>query len=251
MPQMLGKRAAVHDPRTLKLRAYVTPDLGPIPEASDWAAKLGSTGPVFLNNKLGCCAISMVGNTRRGWAINNGQTLAITDDQILTDYEKIAGYQPGNPASDQGCVMLDVLKAWRRDGLCGGKIGAFASVQPTDRHMASLGVHIFGGLLMGVQLPAAVQGNQDEWKAPPPGNQFGEWAKGSWGGHAVVSPKYDPEWLYFWSWGKLMRMSWNFFASYSDETYVAVSADWTGPNFVAPNGLTINQMLQDVGAIAH
>ena len=250
MPQMLGKQAAVHDPRTVKLADYVTPALQPVPDASDWTAKLPQPYPVNLNDRIGCCAIAMVANARRCWTANDAKAVAsITDGQVLSDYSKISGYRPGIPSTDVGCVMLDVLKAWRRDGLCGGKIGAFASVNPIDPQMAKIGVHIFGGLLMGVQLPAAVQG-KDEWKAPDdPRYLVGEWGKGSWGGHAIVAEKYDADGLYVRSWDKIIFCSWNFYHWYSDETYVAVAADWLGADFTAPNGIGLSDMLKDVGAL--
>ena len=261
MPQMLGKLAARYDRRTLKLSRYLAPHLQERPDKSDWLSKVSNWG-VHLNNQIGCCAIAMVANSRKSWTTNDAAPVIAdpSDDQVLADYQAISGYRPGNPDTDQGCVMLDVLNAWRSGGLCGGHIRAYAQVHAGDIETVLTGCHYFGGLMMGVQLPAAVQGNTESWKAPPAPQQFGEWSPGSWGGHAIFGGAYEVAngrkssteldgVLRFVSWGQVIEMSFNFLRSYGDEIYVGVSADYLGPDFTAPSGIDMNLLLSDIGAL--
>lgn len=251
MPQMLGKKAARFDKRTLKLSRYLAPHLRDRPEVSDWAAKVPNW-PMYLNDQIGDCAIAMVAHARQSWTGNDGTIVTPSDQEVIDGYSHVGGYRPGNPHTDQGCVMLDVLNSWNHDGLCGGHIRAYAQIHPGDVETSLTGCHYFGGLMMGVQLPLAVQGNDTEWLAPSdPAQMVGEWAKGSWGGHAVFGSGYDVtrQRLQFVSWGKVMEMSFNFLAAYADEVYVCVSADYLGPDFTAPSGIDMNLLLADIGAI--
>lgn len=249
MARMLGKKPAIDDPRTLKLSRYAAP-VREAPESCDWHTRV-SAHPVFMNDRLGCCAIATVAHQRRAWTANDspGGAAQVTDEQVLAGYARIGGYRPGNPRTDNGCVMLDVMRTWRRESVCGAKIGAFAKIDATDRQLMKFAVHAFGGALLGVQLPAAVEQTED-WRAPTnPAEQVGPWGRGSWGGHAVPAVGYDREWLYFVSWGKLFKMSWHFFECYNDEAYVAVSADWLGPDFRSPAGIDLAVLLHDAQEI--
>lgn len=251
MLQMLGKKEVRHDKRTLKLSRYLAPHLQDRPEVSEWHSKV-SDWPVYANDRIGDCAIVMVANARKSWTANDGIEVKPTEQEVIDGYSHVGGYRPGNPSTDNGCVMLDTLNAWNHDGLCGGHIRAYAQIHPGDIETTLTGCHYFGGLMIGVQLPAAVQGNTDEWLAPPdPRDQRGEWEKGSWGGHAIFGCGYDAtrQRLQFVSWGKVIEMSFNFLASYVDEIYVAVSADYLGPDFTAPSGIDMGLLLSDIGAI--
>jgi hypothetical protein len=247
----LGKLAAREDPHTLRLARYLAPSLREPPKISDWSAK-AAAWPMYQNDQIGDCAIAMVGHARHCWSDNDTDQAANipTEQQVIDGYSRVGGYRPGNPTTDRGCVMLDVLETWRLEELCGGNIRAYAKIHKSDLETALMGCHYFGGLLMGVQLPLGVQG-KDEWLAPPREVQFGEWSPGGWGGHAVFGCGYDTERqrLKFVSWGKVMEMSFNFLTSYADEIYVAVSADFFGPDFTAPSGVDMNLLLGDLSAI--
>lgn len=248
----LGKLPARIDARTLRLGAYLRAELPPIPTSIDWQNKV-PTFPLYRNDEIGCCAIAGSAHLQQVWTANDSATVETpTEDQVLAEYQAVSGWDgvPGSP-SDVGCIMLDVLRHWRSRGMFGRRIAAYASVDPHNLDEVRRGIQLFGGVLLGVQLPLKVQGqpNSERWLAPNPAPVFGPWSKGSWGGHLIAVCGYDPDRLVAITWGGLKLMSWNFFSQYVDECYVALSSQWVGPDSIAPNGFDALQLARDLGAI--
>jgi hypothetical protein len=83
----------------------------------------------------------------------------------------------------------------------------------------------------------------------------GDGAPGSWGGHAVFVVAYDGRGLTCISWGKLQRMSWNFWVAYCDESYGLLSKDWIersgAKSGLAPSGLDVAALAADMNALRH
>jgi hypothetical protein len=203
---------------------------------------------MLLNDQIGDCAIACPLHQIQTWEFNDGRSFSPTDQMALQGYELVGHYNPNDPNSDQGCVLLDVLKTWRSVGFSGHKIGAYMSVTPTDHHMVTAGVYLFGGLTIGVSLPAAIEGAK-EWKAPSRAHRHGQWAPGSWGGHCVQIVDFDAHWLYVVTWGEILRMSYAFLDAYCDEIYAVLSGDWFGPDFKAPNGFDLHTLTADLSAL--
>jgi hypothetical protein len=129
----LGKRPQRHDDRTLKLARYLTGarqarPLQP-PASVDYTHDMKDWG-MMLNDRLGCCTISAVGHAVQTWTANAlGRELTVPDSTILEYYEKWDGYNPADPASDQGGVELDVLNDWRQQGFGGVSLDAYVAIE--------------------------------------------------------------------------------------------------------------------------
>ena len=108
----LGKRPQRRDIRTLKLARYLpgaqqAQPLQP-PASVDYAHGI-EDWEMMLNDRLGCCTISAIGHAVQTWTANAlGRELTVPDSTILEYYEKWNGYNPADPATDQGGVELDV-----------------------------------------------------------------------------------------------------------------------------------------------
>lgn len=241
----LGKLPHKHDPRTLGLAAFVSSSLVP-PPSCDWS--MGTVAwPEHLNLELGCCAIADCANGIAVWTgISQQREIHITDEGIESAYEGF-GYNPADPSTDQGCIMLDVLKAWRKSGLWGHTIDAFALVDHAraDRVMAA--IWLFGGLGLGFSLPAYVEG-RDSWETDSSVGAADR-VPGSWGGHAVRCVAYDQRGVIVISWGKLIHVSWEFFLRYCDEAWCAVSCDWLDATGHSPNGFDRLALLNQARAV--
>lgn len=248
-----GKLPPKIDSRTLKLARYVDySSLPPIPPTSDWTGKVPSWG-MLKNDELGCCAISSPGHHIMAMSAETGVKAVVTDADIVAAYSAITGYRPGDPSTDNGTVMLDMLNYWRQTGIAGNKIAAYVSIDPKDPKQVEAGIYLFGGIHYGIQLPKAAQAQVDAgkmWTGPiDPRQARGQWAPGSWGGHAAPALKGETGGIAVVTWGKMQEASWTFLSDYADEAYVVVDPLWFSPNGNSPSGFDLWTLWDDLMAI--
>jgi hypothetical protein len=244
----LGKQAARHDVRTLQFANYVKAAAPPAPPNTEgWIAKV-KQWPMMLNNTLGDCTCACAGHMIEEWTTYaHAPGYIPTDPQILQAYEAISGYKPGDPSTDKGAVILDVLNYWRQTGIAGHPITAFVSLEPKNREQVKDAVDLFGNCYIGVQLPLSAQ-NQKVWSVPP-GGPTGKGKPGSWGGHAIPIVEYDARGVTVITWGEPLRATWTFLDTYCDEAYAALSADWIAANDQAPSNFNLAQLQADLNEI--
>lgn len=249
----LGKKAPRLDSRNLKLANYLKPGVTFNPPAeSSWVVDVPSWG-MMENDQLGDCVIAGAGHSIQQWTfyvkekLGQGQMVVVPDNQILTAYEKVGGYVPGDPSTDNGCDMLTALKYWRKTGIGGHKILAFVQVDPTKPLEWMSAIELFGNLYIGLALPLSAQ-NQEAWTVPDGGPE-GDGSPGSWGGHCVPIMAYSPQSLTCVTWGQTLKMSHNFFAGYCDEAYAVLSQDWLDAQQVAPSSFNLAQLQEDLAAL--
>lgn len=240
----LGKQAPKKDSRTLMLAKYLTAGLPALPTNSDWSQSVSEWG-MMMNDSVGDCTCASAGHLIMGWTADQGNEVVPTDEQIIAAYSAITGYNPSDPSTDNGANELDVLNYWRATGIAGHNIGAFMSIDSSNLDHIKYAVYLFGGAYIGVALPAGVQG-ADSWGDPP--SQDGDWAPGSWGGHAVPIVAFDDDAQEFTviTWGKPLKMSYGFFAAYCEEAYAVLSPDFVNGNQPAPNGFDLPTLQSDL-----
>jgi hypothetical protein len=242
----LGKRPARHDMRTLQMANYLR--LPAIPAAKDWTAKAQQAWGMMKNDQLGDCTCAAAGHIIQVWTANAGrEEVTVTDDQIVTAYERISGYDPSDPRSDQGAVELDVLNYWRRTGIGKHKITAYTGLEPKNHTHVQAAVDLFGGAYIGLGLPVSAQ-NQKVWSVPPSG-ATGKGAPGSWGGHAVVVEAYNEHGLTCITWGQKQQMTWSFWDTYCDEAYALLSPDWVSAKKPSPEHFDLAALEADLKSL--
>lgn len=241
----LGKRAARHDPRTLRLASFLTPLPVPPPRI-DWSLGVNDWG-TMQNDAIGDCTIAAAGHMIQAWTTNNGAELVLPDSTIVAEYSAITGYVPGDESTDNGAVELDVLNYWRKTGIGGHKIAGYVSLTPKNRDHVRLSVDLLGGCYLGISLPKTIL-DQEMWTVPESG-PVGDAAPGSLGGHAVPVVNYGPAGIVIVTWGKLVTMTWEFFNEYVDEAYGILSPDWADGTKTAPSGFDFATLQQDLKAI--
>jgi len=230
----LGKKPRRYDRRTLRLARYLTPALPPPPPAvtnsgnvTNWGMMLNGPntyGKGVPSDGLGDCTIAGVAHTIQVWTLSKGSEVTVPDSTVLQFYERWDGYNPSNPASDQGGEELQVLKDWRKQGFSGNPLMAFADPDTQDELHVRQAIALFGGLYIGLQLPISAQ-TQDVWDVASGPNG----KPGSWGGHCVFVPDYDADTLTCITWGQLKKMTWAFWGTYCDEAHALLSTDWKPP----------------------
>ncbi len=226
-------------PACLSLENYLGAAASAPPAQSDWRPKAASTlSKMYLNDRLGCCVISSKYHQIGLWTGNDTPTAAVVKDaEILATYNRLkAG--PG----DSGCVISDVLNYMRAKGIpVGGtphKIDGFISVASTKADVAKWGIHLVGGLCLGLNLP-------DDWTNS---NVWDVTSSPIVGGHDVLAVAYDATGVYVSTWGDICRITWPAFTSvkWVEECYAILAPDWYGPDRISPAGIDLTALKTDL-----
>jgi len=243
----LGKKAAVYDPRTLKLSNYLDLAALPTPPASTHRSEAVTSWPMFLNDQLGDCTIAALAHMIGFWlSLSKDKIYTLSDANVLAAYRAVTGYNPADPSTDTGAVELDVLRYWSRHGVAGHHAKAFAAVNITNRAHVETAAWLFDGLYIGVALPATAQG-QSSWEFHP--KQGSAAYPGSWGGHAVNVVDYDTSGVTVITWGRPLHMSWDFWAHYVDEAYAIIAVEEFNTAGKTVEGFNIAALTADLASI--
>jgi hypothetical protein len=242
--QKLGKLPVRVDVRTLALSRYVDRAALPQPPATFDETTAEHDWPMYANDRIGDCTCAAAGHMIEAWTgAATGKPVEIPELAVLDAFDHVKQVDPAS--GEEGAVVLDVLKYWRKTGVGGHKIGAFARVSLTDETLQRTAAWLFGGLYLGIQLPVTAQ-RQDTWDWT--GSLSGDAAPGSWGGHAIDVVGYDAKTLTFVTWGSLKQMTWSFFDRYVDEAYGLLSQDFITAG-KAPNGLDLSALRSDLALV--
>lgn len=248
MPYKLGKLSPKYNPKTLRFSAYLkAPVLPAPPEKNYWEYKIPpDTIGMFLNDQIGDCTCAEVAHHLMLMTAHTGSVVVPTDAEVLAMYSAISGYDPATGANDNGCAITDVLNYWQTTGLAGHKIDGWASIDPTNAAYRKLGVYLFGGASVGVQLPAAAQTQfsaGETWE--PTDDDSIE------GGHCILQSGYGSEGDNYETWGKGDQKATNeWSAQFVDEAYVVLTKDWIDVvSDMAPNAMNYAQLQADLAAI--
>jgi hypothetical protein len=259
----LGKKlGVVEDRRTFMAAAVLRPDEVTVPDRHRIAGGL-RTVPVFANDRLGDCTQASIGHAIVTMERSSSQReLPLTDQDIIEAYQRVGGYVPGRPDTDNGAYELDSMNHWRQVGLgrerdqTAHRIAAFVRVDHTDPSEVLTAHYVFGGLKVCAGLPLSAS---DQMRQGLPWDvTTGPRAKwGSWGGHSMYSAAYDRDLrdrpsarsrlsgldgVAVWTWGREQWMTWAWWASYVDETYAVVSEDYFRKGGRTPQGFDAERL---------
>lgn len=212
------------------------------PTTRDWLKAAEAQAPggnlgAMLNNSLGDCTIAAKGHLRQVVTANLGPMATTPDSVILSDYERVDGYDPSNPASDQGGVMSDVNKAWTStNGVGGWQMDVTAPIRNQVLEDICKSVDRYGFADCGIALPLTAQ-NQSTWSVDPTAGANA--AQGSWGGHDAPIVAYDKNagLFYFTTWGIRQAATFDWVLAYVDEAYAAINKSLRMPNGYDPSEL--------------
>lgn len=243
----LGRKAVVHDSRTVRMSRYFTALPAP-PQNVDWTKGQTSFG-MLRNDVLGDCSIAGIGHAIQVWSQNTSTEATITDDDVQAYYEAWCGYNPADPSTDAGGILLYVLKDFKKDGFVDHRLvgyGAAISSVKTVQQAISL----FGGVYIGFNVPQFIMPSDGEppkvWDVQPGLDNT------IVGGHCVFVAGYSTDefgavTFKLISWGEVYSMTQAFWAHFVDESYALVGLDWVEPK--CPAGLNLTELLSDLAAI--
>lgn len=218
----LGKKAPDNKRPALRLSTLLK-TAPAAPPSADYVSEVAAW-PMYMNDTLGICAIAAPGHAIEGWTrYAQGTTTVLPDSAILKGYEDVGGYVPGNPKTDQGCVLQDVLDYWRKTGIGGDKVLFFAKVDPQNASEVAAAIYYFGHIIYGIQVP---QSAMDQFNAGQPWDVVDN-DGGNLGGHAINVGAYNDQSMYTAvTWGAAQKVTQPFFKKYADEAWVVGTADW-------------------------
>ena len=242
--QMLGKLPVRTDVRTLSLGRYVDPALLPPPPAAFDEATGIDTWPMYANDRIGDCTTAAAAHMIEAWtAAGRGQAVELPELAVLDAFEHVKRTDP--VTGEEGAVELEVLRYWRKTGIGGHRIGAYARVAVHDHRLVQTAAWLFGGLYIGLQMPLIAQ-VQPVWDWT--GSLSGPALPGSWGGHAVDVVRYDRNGLTVVTWGRLQELTWSFWGRYCDEAYCILSDDFLKQG-KSPNGFDLAALEADLALV--
>lgn len=191
---------------------------------------------------LNDCCWAEVGNMYVQMAAQGGSSGFVpNDDDIVAGYSAACGYDPNNAATDLGCDITRVEQYMAATGVRGHRIDAYAIVDFTDLTELKLAMVWFGGLKIGIRIPASLDFlNTDIWDAQKSGDGSIQ--------HCIRAIGYDQLYLYCVSWGRIIKLTWAFIQQNLFEAIAAVSLDMLDAhgNY---NGLDLAQLSADIKAL--
>ena len=204
------------------------------PENRDWLSRV-TNFPMYLNDRIGDCTCAAVGHIIEvATTYGSGTTQTISDNDVLVAYEAVSGYDPRTGANDNGAVMQDVLNYWRKTGVGGHKIVAFAEVDVRNEDELRQALNLFGFLYIGINFPDSAMtqfDNGQPWDVVPGARNEG--------GHAIHGGYYDVSdnmWKVT-TWGAVQGMTQAFWDEYVEEAWVVVTDEWINTNGTNPDGI--------------
>lgn len=235
-------------------RLMSTPAFGDfLPKATEWPAvkprgweyavppaKLEMLG----NDTYGDCGPAGAMHLIQVQTANTGNPLHGTLQQTLDLYSAVTGFNPKDPSTDQGTVLIDLLAFWKNTGITVTdstgksvvhKILGWASLDLSSVPQMRYANDVFGGTYLGINLPQSAETDTTNWTYKPKSRIIGGHCidgtgQGSAGGHII-------------SWGMNIPFQWEFLLNYLDEGYCVVSESWLGQQGKSPSGMDLDGLL--------
>jgi len=242
----LGRLPAKFDKRVPEFSRYLKSALPPAPPSTKWREAVSEWG-LMGNDTLGNCTAASKIHDLQLWTSNASKEATLTAADAIKFYSQTTGYIEGDPSTDQGGIMLDVLNWWLKNDLAGHKIDAYATLDFNNRANIRDAVWLLGLADIGVNLPITAQ-TQEDWVLTPDGLK-GDGEPASWGRHDCTIVDYDENWCYIATWGIIKRASWEWVHSYCEEAYAILSKEWLKSTGNTPSGFDYESLVQDMAVL--
>lgn len=245
----LGRTPSLPDRRDLRLATYLTARPTAPPSLRNWTRDLDGD-PIrfdsFGNFTYGCCTCAALGHIDQAAASHTRCVSTITTDVVLEAYDAISEWSLSRPnENDNGASCRDALKWFKARGT----IESYVRLDEASRAHIEIATNLGGAVYVGADLPLAAQ-KQTVWDVAPANGWTDEYARRSWGGHAMALLGYDHGGVTFATWGRTQRATWSWFFSYCDEAWMAISDLWTDVGRLTPSGFDLARLLTDVAKVA-
>ena len=201
---------------------------------------------MFGNNDLSDCTAAGLGNAALALGALDGFQPVVDSGAVEAFYSATSGYVPGQPATDRGAVLTDVLAYQARTGFNSGAqllTGPWATVDPYDRNLLALGMETCGVVVLGVALSEADMRRIGQVWDVGVMSTGGDPTPGSAGLHCLLGFDYaglkDGSLLRLATWGGLQPATWQWVEQAIREAHVVVwrsvlatsGVNWSGVSY--------------------
>lgn len=244
-----GKLPYLHDARTFHLKDYLAQESNiSVPKEHNWGKIIGSKNwNAFGNLKINNCTCAAAGHLMMTWTANVGRLRKPTTKSIVAAYTDITAFDPKKDGIGKPVEAIKALKYWRKHGIGGRNIIAFAKLQFKNREELKQAIYLYGGCYVGLNLPKSAERqyfDSKKWTVPRNGT-IGIGEPGSWLGHAMLITGYRGNELNAVTWGKEIVMSLDFWETYVDESYAIFSEDFIKNN-QTPTKISVDVLRHDI-----
>ena len=250
-----GRRPpSVRGPR-LSLKNYIMKGLPSPPASAEYSNKAApALRQIYGNDIYGDCCIAALGHIEGVFTGNAGDLFVYSEGQIVKLYSEICGYIPGEPGTDQGCQLVDVMNYWKTTGAPDGnhKIAAWVAVDATNPEEYKTAMWLFESLYIGLDLP-------DAYISPFPSSQGFVWDVAGdpdpQNGHCICGIGYQSNGVNIATWGLDGLLTDAAIAKYvptsaGGEMYTILSQDSINKaKQTVRSGFNFSQLLADIESI--
>lgn len=247
MNYKLGKHAPKKSSKTLLFSNYLTAK-APDPPNKVWREyKVSPTAwGMFMNDTIGDCTCAAIAHMLMLMTAHTGTMVVPTEQEVLTAYTAVSGYDPNTGMNDNGAAIVDVLNYWHTTGIAGHKILGWAQIDNTNVYAVKQAIWLFGGVDLGVQLPNIAL---EQLSLNQPWGLVSN-DEGNAGGHSIPNFGYGSQGTNCITWGRRQGMSWDWFKQYCDEAYIVITQDWIDQaTNQTPSGFDLETLMKDLQAL--
>jgi hypothetical protein len=183
------------------------------------------------------------------WCKEGGSAAEFTDENVLSDYSAVTGFNPRDPYSDRGTDMQEAASYRRKVGVVDShgsrhRIDSYVALQTGDLDDLIIATYLFGATGVGIMLPSQAEDkfdNAEIWDVDAHDRVVG--------GHYIsVLGRNSKGNLLLVTWGRLHSMTPEFYKRYNDESVAYLSLERL-KNKVSPEGFHIDKLTADLKAV--
>ena len=224
-----GKLPARPDSVTLKFSQVFNEGVLPTPPATFGHENTipGGSWSMFANDRWGDCVWAGAAHEHMLWTMEGGLPQAkFTSAGVLSDYSVVTGFNPLNPATDQGTDMQVAAAYRQKTGVVDSngsrhKIDAYSALRVGDVNQLALATWLSGAVGVGVNCPFSME---DQFNSNQPWSVVE--SDSIVGGHYIpcVGRNSVGNFLFI-TWGRVQAATPEWVAHYMDEGIAYLSLE--------------------------
>ena len=249
-----GRKPVVHTERRRLARAVLgahLDSLGAPWPATNWRAAVraqhGYDWGMYGNDSYSDCVFADTAHQVMVRTANAGTIVVPTDQDVLSYYSAVTGFQPGPPPiNEEGTVINAALAYLKKYGFAGSRMDNHAPIDYTNIDHIKWSIALFGAVRLGIMVgPDLEQAFEDR----QPWTTF----LGGQDGHDICLVDYDANYVYACTWGRDdQAISWSLLTDprFCDEAHAELWFDWIRQqDSKSPSGIDTKGLEYDLSIV--